>query len=324
MQLRQLMFAILACALAAAAHARGDAVPSGLLSARNLQLTDFPRWQQLAPGVYAYEGVHSVGRPLDPDKEHINTVSLVVVTAAGVVVIDGQGDAAQSRQMIDFIASLTDQPIRYVVVASDHIDHVGGNAAFKAAFPDVVFIASQASQAQLARDANPPQLAVERRHVLSLGGIDIELLFLGRAHTGGDLVAYLPQSKVLFLGEVYLRGIFPAMRSAYPSEWVEVIEQAQAMDVSWFVPGHGFIDDMPRMRADLEHSRQALVAVIAEARRLHAAGLPCPSAQDCPAARQADWGPYANWAMRDSQAPFAITKVYQELEGKLAPQRVVR
>src|SRR5690606_9465963 len=122
-------------------------------------------------------------------------------------------------------------------------------------------IASERAQARRARDANPPQQGVAQRHVLSLGGTDIELLFLGRAHTGGDLVAYLPQSKVLFLGEVYLRGIFPAMRSAHPSEWVQVIEKAQAMDVSWFVPGHGFIDDMPRMRADLEQSRLALLAV---------------------------------------------------------------
>lgn len=321
MKLRPFMFAMLACVLAAPVQAqRAAEVPSGLLSARNLQLKDFPRWQQLAPNIYAYEGVHSTGRPVDPTKEHINTVSLIVTTPEGVVVIDGQGDVDQSQQMIDFIATLTDQPIRYVVVASDHIDHVGGNAAFKAAFPDVVFIASTASQALMSKNPNPPQQSVAQRHVLSVGGTDIELLFLGRAHTGGDLVAYLPQSKVLFLGEVYLRGIFPAMRSAYPSEWVSVIEQAQAMDVSWFVPGHGFIDEMPVMRADLEEARLALVAVIAEAKRLHAAGLPCPSAQDCPAAAQANWGPYAKWGMSDSQAPFAITKVYQELEGKLAPK----
>lgn len=319
--MRHLMLAILACALALPATApRAAEVPSGLLSARNLQLKDFPRWQQLAPDIYAYEGVHSTGRPIDPDKEHINTVSLIVITSEGVVVVDGQGDVGQSQQMIDFIGSLTNQPIRYVVVASDHIDHIAGNAAFKAAFPEVVFIASDSSQAKMAKDANPPQQGVAQRHVLSLGGTDIELLFLGRAHTGGDLVAYLPQSKVLFLGEVYLRGIFPAMRSAFPSEWISVIERAQGMDVSWFVPGHGFIDDQAQMRTDLEQARQALAAVIEESRRLHAAGYPCPSAQDCPAARHANWGPYARWAMSESQAPFAITKVYQELEGKLTPQ----
>ena len=285
------------------------------ISKRNLKPSDFPRWQQLAPGVYAYEGLHS------PDKQGsiVNTVSLIVITGEGVVVIDGQGDVPQTRLMIENIAKLTPQPIKYVVIASDHGDHVGGNAAFKEAFPNVVFMASPASQKTLAKnqDPNPPTVTVGDQRSLRMAGMQIEILNLGRAHTGGDLVAWLPESNVLFLGEVYLRDVFPAMRSAYPSEWVATIRRAQTMNAAWYVPGHGFIDEAAIMRRELEEARQALVYVINEAKRLREAGHACESAANCAAVEHANWGPYQDWALRSSQAPLAIWKVYQELDGKL-------
>jgi glyoxylase-like metal-dependent hydrolase (beta-lactamase superfamily II) len=283
------------------------------IAARNLKPGDFPRWQQLVPGVYTYEGLHS------PDKQGVivNTVSLIVVTDDGVVVADGQGDLEQTRLMIRNIGQWTTQPIKYVVIASDHTDHVGGNAAFKEAFPDVKFIASPVSQERLAKSSTPAGIAVSEQRSLRVGGVKIEVLNLGRAHTGGDLVVWLPDSNIVFLGEIYLRGVFPAMRSAYPTEWLATIRKAQSMNAEWYVPGHGFIDEAADLRRDLEQSRRALGYVIEEAQRLHKAGYTCAAANDCPALAHADWGPLQSWALRDSQAPLAIWKVYQELEGAL-------
>ncbi len=296
-------------------------VSNGDLAVRGLKVSDFPRWKKLAPDVYSYEGTHAP----DPDGHVINTVSLIVVTSDGVLVADGQGNPAQGQAMVDNIRKLTPQPVKYMVIASDHGDHTGGNSAFKAAFPNIVFTSSPASQKTLAKDANPPTETVADKRTIKMGGTEIQILNLGRAHTGGDLVVYLPQTKILFMSEVYLRGVFPAMRSAYPGEWLETIRKAQAMDVSMYVPGHGFIDDPATMKKDLEESRKALAAVIAEAKRLHAANVPCtvtPAAAGsrpapCEAAQKANWGPYADWALSGSQGQTAILKVYQEIEGKL-------
>ena len=287
------------------------------LTRRGLSEDDFPRWKELAPNVYAYEGLHS---PVDG--QIINTVSLIVVTDDGVLVADGQGDVEQSRAMVDTIKELTSEPVKYMVIASDHGDHTGGNAAFAKAYPDIEFLASPASIEALAGRDHPPIEAVSNERTLELGGTEIQILNLGRAHTGGDLMVYLPASRVLFMSEIYLRGVFPAMRSAYPSEWVETIEKAQAMDVSIYVPGHGFIDEPARMERDLEAFREALVAVIAEATRLHGAKVTCSppvrgQSTPCAAADQANWGPYADWTLARSQGRTAIVKVYQELEGKL-------
>jgi len=290
-----------------------DPPHSADISKRNLTPKDFPRWQQIEPNVYAYEGLHSPDR----DGVIVNTVSLIVITGDGVVVVDGQGDEPQTRQMIENIRKLTDEPIKYVVIASDHIDHVGGNAAFRQAYPDVVFIGSPASQKRLAKNPNPPTMLVSEQRSLRLGGAQIEILNLGRAHTGGDLVAWLPQAGVVFLGEVYLRDVFPAMRSAYPTEWLATLRKSVYLGATWYIPGHGFIDDAPTLRRELDEARQALIYVIDEAKRLHAAGYKCESAANCPAAEHANWGPYADWALRSSQAPLAIARVYLEIDGKL-------
>jgi glyoxylase-like metal-dependent hydrolase (beta-lactamase superfamily II) len=158
----------------------------------------------------------------------------------------------------------------------------------------------------------PPVAMAGTSHSIDVGGIEVRALFLGRAHTGGDLMVHLPRQKILFMSEAYLNRVFPAMRSAYPSEWVRVIDKALAMDVDRYVPGHGFIEDPTASREELVEFQKALKAVIAEVTRLHGQGLPA----DVATAR-ANWGPYADWFLREQQAPIAVRKIYEEIEGTL-------
>ena len=313
MHFQSLVLFALACTFAHVAPASSEnAVPTGDISKRGWQKSDFPRWKELTPNVYAYEDtlgpMHGVT---------ITSVSLIIVTSDGVVVVDGQNELAQGEAMVRNIKKITPKPIKYVVIASDHTDHVGGNAAFKDAYPDVVFIASPVSQKRLLKRDHPPMETVADQRTLRVGDTEIQILHLGRAHTGGDLLAYLPQSKVLFMGEIYLHHVFPALTSAYPTEWAQVIRKAQAMDVSWYVPGHGFIDDAATMKRDLGQSLAALEYVIAEGKRLHAAGESCESRTNCPAVQKANWGAYGELTLRDMQAPIALSKVYEEINGKL-------
>ena len=95
------------------------------------------------------------------------------------------------------------------------------------------------------------------------------------------------------MSEAYLNRIFPAMRSAYPSEWVATIEKAQAMDVNVYVPGHGFVESPAILKEELETFRKAILQVIAEARRLRAAGLDADAA-----AAQAKFGDLETWTLQ--------------------------
>src|SRR5688572_11505818 len=264
---------------------------------------DFPRVQKLAEGVYSYEQLRSAGA------EKFTTVSLFVVTSAGVLVADGQGSLAETQRMIAEIGKVTKQPITHLVIGSDHGDHTAGNAAFP---PSVKVFAHPVSKAILEKSASSPIDAVEDTVALKLGSTEIQIVFLGRAHTGGDLSVYLPKEKILFMSEAYLNRIFPAMRSAYPSEWVATIEKAQAMDVTTYVPGHGFVESPAILKEELEMARKALLQVIAEAKRLHSGGVPVEDA-----VKQARLGDLETWTIRSSQGAIAIRRVYLELDGKL-------
>ncbi len=302
---------------ATSATSAGDVRRTADPYARGYTDDDFPRVQELAPGVYSYEQLRSAG------DERFTTVSMFVVTDEGVLVADGQGSPAETRRMIETIAGITDRPITDVVVCSDHGDHTAGNAEFPAG---ARFWAHPTSQAVLQATAdNPlrpddapavvvPTHLVESGETLVRGGREIEILFLGRAHTGGDLVVHLPAEKILFMSEAYLHRVFPAMRSAYPSEWVAMIEAAQAMDVDVYVPGHGFVDSPEILAEELETYRRAVVRVIEEARRLHAAGLTLEEAVE-----QADFGDLETWSLRSSQGGRALGRVYMELNGELPP-----
>jgi glyoxylase-like metal-dependent hydrolase (beta-lactamase superfamily II) len=285
-------------------------VQTGDVAKRGLTAADFPRTKLLAPGVYSYEAL----RGGDPGGQ-MTTVSLVVITSDGVLVADGQGNVPRTREMVDWIAKTTPQPIKYVVVGSDHGDHTGGNAAFPAS---AVFIAHPTSTKALesANSARIPSETVSDRRSIRLGGTEIQILFLGRAHTGGDLNVYLPKEKILFMSESYLHRIFPAMRSAYPSEWVEAIKKAEAMDVTWYIPGHGFVDDAKTLKAELPIYRTAMERVIAESKRLHDAGVTC-GRPTCDAVAQGNWGDLAEWTLFKSQLEIAIRRIYDELDHKL-------
>ncbi|MBI4472492.1 MAG: MBL fold metallo-hydrolase [Acidobacteria bacterium] len=345
--MKRLLVSMLTCGLLAGIVYGQALVKTGDRAKRGYKETDFPRAKQLAPGVYSYEAL----RGGDPGGQ-MTTNSLIVITTDGVLVADGQGGVQQTQEMVDWIKKTTNQPIKYVVICSDHGDHTGGNTAFP---EGVTFIAHPTSKATLERGNSPriPSETVPHRRVLKMGNTDIEILFLGRAHTGGDLSVYLPRERVLFMSEAFLHRIFPAMRSAYPTEWVETVRNAESMNATWYIPGHGFVDDAASLKQELAVYRQAMERVVSESKRLHAEKVPCPAPPPaarggggggggrgagagrgaegagqrgqqqapprplCEAAQKANWGDLKEWTLFQGQVETSIRKVWDELDGKL-------
>lgn len=280
---------------------------------RGMKDGDIPRTVKVTDNVYTYEDFHA-------GDEKFTTTNMFVVTPAGVLLCDAQGNVPMTKGLVDAIRKITPQPIKYVVIASDHGDHTGGNAALP---PGVTYIIHPTSKAILDRQAAAPDARpgawtlpanaelVSDKKTITMGGETFQILFLGRSHTGGDLAVYLPKEKILFMSEILLNRV-PAMRSAYPSEWLGAIAKAEKMDVTTYIPGHGFTEDATVSKEELHTYDKAMHAVIAEATRLHNAGVPVDDA-----IKQANFGEYSSWTLAKSQAPIAIRKVYDELDGKL-------
>ncbi len=287
-------------------------IRTGDITVRGLSSSDFPRVTKLADNVYAYEQI-------DPTKRTVTANNLIVITSDGVLIAEGQGTVANVTRLVADVAKITTQPIKYVVVGSEHGDHTGGNSAF----PDTaIFIAHPFSKTNLERQAQNrrpnqsrvvvPTETVDSKRTLTMGSTEIHILFLGRAHTGGDLEVYLPREKILFMSEVFINRIFPSMANAYPSEWVETLKRAEQMDVTMFVPAHGFVDGAAALKEEERNYRMALEQIIAEGRRLHDAKVPIENAT-----ASANFGPYDNWTRAANNAYAALKRVYMELDGEL-------
>lgn len=286
--------------------ARGDQDPASL-AARDLTEDDFPRLQEVARDVYTFEALTG------PADDRYTTNSMFIVTGAGVVVADGQGSPEATAELVGAIARVTDQPITDVVIASDHGDHTGGNASFPAG---AVFIAHRNSLPALARAATNggvmPDRVIDDRLELTRGGRRIDILFLGRAHTGGDLFVYLRDEKVLFTSEVFLNHLFAGYRSAWPGEWLEVMERAEAIDADLRIPGHGFVDSRTALEKEWREYREQMRFVYDEVTRLRALGLGVDAAIE-----QADFGRFATWSDAASERPVVVRRIYAELDGQL-------
>ena len=305
---------LILAALILAAPAAGQVVRTADATVRGLAESDFPRIRKLAENVYAYEDLNGD----ITSNLAFTTNSLIVVTSDGVLVADGQGSDAKTKRMVDAIAKITPQPIKYMVICADHADHVGGNAAFPAG---VTFIAHPTSKAVVermvagGRKIPVPQETVADRRVLKMGGTEIQILFLGRAHTGGDLQVYLPRENILFMGEAFFNRLYPSVggnRSAYPIEWIETIRKAEAMNAALYVPDHGFVDSPQILREELTNFRRALENLVSESRRLHAAKVPLETAY-----RNINLGEFQYWYRAANNMPDAVRQVYLTLDGKL-------
>ena len=279
---------------------RAPLVRTGDYTERGLKPSDFPRVRKLTDNVYTFEQI-------DPTKRVVTVNNLIVVTREGVFVAESQGTVDNTKRLLDEIAKLTPQPVKYVVVGSEHGDHTGGIGAFP---PGVTFFAHPFSAPRVKQPTQP----VADRKVLQLGGTEIQILFLGRAHTGGDLEVYLPREKVLFMSEAFINRIFPSMANGYPSEWVETLKRAEQLEPAWFVPAHGFVDDAPVLKEEERNYRMAIERIIAEGKRLHDAGTPAEGA-----AAAARLEPYDGWTRAANNAASALQRVYMELDGKLPP-----
>ncbi|MBI4265276.1 MAG: MBL fold metallo-hydrolase [Acidobacteria bacterium] len=322
---RLTMLVVLAGLLGVGAPVYGQVVRTADATVRGLTASDFPRIKKLAENVYAYEDLNG---SIDSNLA-FTTNSLIVVTSDGVLVADGQGSVAKTKRLVDEVGKITTQPIRYVVICADHGDHIAGNSAFPS---NVTFIAHPTSKALIERQAAAaagrggrggaagpgvpiPQETVSDKRVLMMGGTEMQILFLGRAHTGGDLHVYLPKEGILFMGEVFFNRLYPSVggsRSGRPIEWIETITKAEAMKARIYVPDHGFVDSPEVLNEELVNFRGALENLVSEARRMHAAKVPLENAP-----RNINLGEFQYWYRAANNMPDAVRQVYLEIEGKL-------
>ncbi|MEG0974031.1 MAG: MBL fold metallo-hydrolase [Comamonas sp.] len=231
--------------------------------------------QTVAPDVYYVQGQSALGSP-----KNANFISNAgfVVTGDSVVVIDALGSPALAEQLVQKIKAITSKPISTVILTHYHADHIYGLQVFKALGAKVIanglakeYINSDTARLRL--DASRTELAPwinASTHLvnadewvgadsskLSIGGVDFVLQHMGPAHTPEDTAVFLPQSGVLFIGDVVFRNRIPYVGQADSRHWVAALDSLLQQPVKVMVPGHGPSSDEPKK--DMQLTRDYLV-----------------------------------------------------------------
>lgn len=212
--------------------------------------------EAVAPDVWFVQGEAALGSP-----ENRNFISNagVVVTPAGVVVIDALGSPALAEALLEAIRAITPLPVRYVVLTHYHADHIYGLQVFKDRGATVIANAAgreylQSDTAQLRLQASRETLApwvdehtrlvpadrwLQGDEVLELGGVRLQLRHVGPAHTPEDLTVFVEGPRVLFAGDLAFRGRIPYVGQADSHGWIQALSRLIDAAPAVIVPGHG-------------------------------------------------------------------------------------
>ncbi|MCX7381790.1 MAG: MBL fold metallo-hydrolase [Alphaproteobacteria bacterium] len=203
-------------------------------------------FDELGPGLYAYtaEG--------DPN-------SGVIVGPEGVVVVDAQATPAMAAEVQAKIATVTERKVRQIVLTHYHAVRVLGATGYPAhsvicsdvTRDMIVERGQQDMDSEIGRfprlfrgrDGIPgltwPTQTFHGRMSLWLGDREAEVIHIGRSHTAGDTVVWLPKERVLFAGDTVEFGATPYCGDAHFTDWPETIRRIRALGAEKMVPGRG-------------------------------------------------------------------------------------
>jgi glyoxylase-like metal-dependent hydrolase (beta-lactamase superfamily II) len=205
-----------------------------------------------------------------------------IVGKTGVVVIDAKTTPASAKEMLADIAMVTPKPVTHVILTHSDADHVNGLAAFP---PGLTIIAHEINKKEqeiaLAAggrgappaDRQPTIIVNKMKEALTLDGVKIELFHWGPAHTGGDLVVYLPDQKIVFTGDIaatnhpFARIHTENGKVGSSAGWVESMKTMLTLNADNYVIGHGDVQtkaDLQKHIATVEERRQEVKKMVVQ------------------------------------------------------------
>lgn len=183
----------------------------------------------------------------------------VLVGDEGVVLIDTKM-APDHDGVVEFVRSLTDAPIKYVIDTHMHPDHVGGNPPLQGIGATIV--ASENARRIMDERAQPglPNITLRDTLRIWLDDMPIDLHHFGRAHTDGDVVIHLPDQRLVITGDMFALWPYEAVidYSAGGSlrDWTRTLDRALGLDFDTVIPGHSGVTDRATMAGYRDHLAQ--------------------------------------------------------------------
>lgn len=298
---------------------------SGFASTRDVA-DKFVSFEELGPGLYGYTAQG------DPN-------SGVVIGDDSVLVVDAQATPEMAQDVIARIRAVTDKPIRHVVLSHYHAVRVLGASGYEGAqiiASDVtrqliVERGQQDMDSEIGRfprlfrgkESIPgltwPQVTFTRQMTLWLGKREVQVIHIGRSHTAGDTVVWLPEERVLFAGDTVEFGATPYCGDAHFADWPGTLDAIRKLKPERLVPGRGrSLMNAQEVAEGLAGTAAFTSDLFAIARRAAAAGWDLGRTYaEAMAAMQPKYG---HWVIFEHCMPFDVARAFDEARGLDWPQ----
>lgn len=184
--------------------------------------------------------------PADGGKAFSNAAFIILED--GVLVVDSQSSPELAEELIAGIRKVTDKPIRFLVNTHFHRDHTAGNSVFP---PEVRLILHPKTYERFLEEKVPatyPVITDAMEMGLCYKNKTVKILWLGKGHTEGDLIVYLPEEEVLIAGDLFFNQSIPYVKDGHLGQWISVIQRVLELKFQKVVPGHGAIGDASEFR----------------------------------------------------------------------------
>jgi glyoxylase-like metal-dependent hydrolase (beta-lactamase superfamily II) len=258
----------------------------------------------------------------------------VVVGDDSVLVVDAQATPAMARDVIARIREVTDKPVRHVVLSHYHAVRVLGASGYEGAeiiASDVtrdliVERGQQDMDSEIGRfprlfrgkESIPgltwPHVVFHKKMTLWMGRREVQIIHIGRSHTAGDTVVWLPKERVLFAGDTVEFGATPYCGDAHFTDWPATLAAVRALGAEKLVPGRG------RSLLNREEVEEGIAGTIAFTSDLFAiakAGVAkgATLTQVYDEAMAAMRPKYGHWVIFEHCMPFDVSRAYDEAQG---------
>jgi glyoxylase-like metal-dependent hydrolase (beta-lactamase superfamily II) len=253
----------------------------------------------------------------------------IIVGDNAVMVIDTQATPIMAQDVIHRIREVTDKPIKYVVMSHYHAVRVLGASAYKAdhiiasrdTYDLIVERGEQDKASEIGRfprlfqnvESVPPgmtwpTITFQGEMTVWLGSLEVKIMQLGRGHTKGDTVVWLPSQKIMFSGDLVEFDATPYAGDAYYEDWPATLDAIAAMKPEKLVPGRGAALQTPEeVAAGLRGTKEFVSDLYANVK----AGA--INGEDLKAK-------YGHWVIFDHCMPFDVTRAYDLATGHKDPR----
>ena len=267
----------------------------------------------------------------------------IVIGDDAVMVIDTQATPVMAADVIRRIREVTDKPIKYVVLSHYHAVRVLGASAYMAeggehiiASHDTLDLIKERGEQDKASEIGRfprlfqnvesvppgmtwPTLTFSGKLTLFLGKLEVQLLQLGRGHTKGDTVVWLPQEKILFSGDLVEFDATPYAGDAYFKDWPKTLDNLAALQPAKLVPGRGAaLQTADQVAAGLAGTRAFVSELYESVKAGASAGRDLKTVYQETYARLTP--KYGQWVIFAHCMPFDVTRAFDEATQYLDPR----